>query len=489
VAAARSLRFATCGAHEPESGWLDGALRAVGHAVEPFALATAPADAILVHDPGACDAAQLERLRGSGARLMMRAYDDPDRLDEHLSIAPLCDVTLTNGFADCIEAYRRAGAHALTLLPAAPPSLTDDALANAHERPIDLLFAGRLDGPERRHRRELIDRAARRWRVQVVDTQFGGSRASLDAVFRRAKLALHWDRIAVNRHAITRDAPGTRPFAGPAAGCVLLAQLAPWMPLCYDVAEEMAGFADVEHGLAIAAEYLLDGRRRTRTASAGQRRCAAAHTYSHRAADVVALARGQTPLRLAVQSLAPWYQRIELPGGVTTSLLTMSNERRWARLAPHFPDVRGARVVDFGSNAGFFALQSLERGAAHAVAIDRSPLACRQARFVYTTLGASNVRVVEGDVEALAHEPADVVLMLAVLHHHAGIEGLLEAAVKQSPRALVLEWHVRDHPHRHSVDRVLGVLRALAYAAVVCDGGERPIVVARPARKQFDNRL
>lgn len=432
-------------------------------------------DGVLIHDPHGCDPGDLSRLRASGATILLRAYREPERLDTHRALAPACDLTLTTGFADCVEIYRRAGARAVTWLPASPPSLTVGDAPDA-VRPVDLLFAGRLDGPERRHRRDLLARAADRWCVHVTTGQETGHQ--LDALHRRAKLALNWDRVAVNRDGITRGAPGTRPFAGPAAGCVLLTHLAAWMPHCFDVAEEVAGFSDADHALDVAAEFLQDDERRTLTAARGRARCLAQHTYAHRARDLESLLRREVPLHLQVLSLGPWYQRIDLGQGVATSLLTLSNVARWQRLAPHLPDVSGRSVVDFGANAGFFSLKCLERGAARVTAIDRSALACRQAEFVFEVLHARGATVRHGDVELLPEQAADVVLLLAVLHHHAEIEPLLRAATARAPR-LVLEWHVREQPHHHSVERVLAVLARLSYEATVVDGGPRPIVVAR----------
>lgn len=472
------MRIATAGDHLPESAWLDDALRSLGHQVAPRARIGA-VDAVLVHDPDACDIRQLERIRAAGATLLLRAYGDPERLDAHRAIAPCCHFTLTSGFADCVDHYRHAGARALTFLPAAPPNFADAAPAVGGSRPIDLLFVGRLDGRERRHRRELLDRAARQMRVHVESGPDRKDADALEALHGQSKLALHWDRIAINREGITRGTPGTRPFAGPAAGCVLFTHLMPWLSQCYDVAEEVAAFSGVDHALEVAAEYLRDPDRRERTAAAGQARCLAAHTYRRRAEDLVALLGGSVPLHLEVLSLGPWYQRIELPGGVATSLMTMSNVARWRRLEPHLPDLNGRAVVDFGANAGFFAVKCLERGAARAIAIDRSALACRQARFVIETMAVGSADVVHGDADVLAGQTADLVLMLAVLHHHADIEPLLRAAVACSPQ-LVLEWQVRELPFHHSVERVTAVLRSLEYDAVLCDGGPRPIVVAAP---------
>jgi SAM-dependent methyltransferase len=197
-----------------------------------------------------------------------------------------------------------------------------------------------------------------------------------------------------------------------------------------------------------------------------------------RAADVVAIARGDVPIETRVLALAPWYQRIELPGGVPTSLLEHSNVRRWQRLEPAFPDVRGRRVLDVGANAGFFSLKCLERAASRVVALDRSPLACAQARFVAEQLGVGALEVVEGGLEAVAGQRFDLWLLLAVLHHHADIEPILRACAGQGAE-LLLEWHVRRTPYHHPIEAVVATLGRVGYDADVLETGERPILLAR----------
>jgi hypothetical protein len=88
--------------------------------------------------------------------------------------------------------------------------------------------------------------------------------------------------------------------------------------------------------------------------------------------------------------------------------------------------------------------------------------------------------VIQGDVDALEAQEADIVLLLAVLHHHADVEPLLRAALRCRPE-LVLEWHVREQPFHHSTDRVMSTLHSLGYRVHIAEAGERPILLARPS--------
>ena len=72
----------------------------------------------------------------------------------------------------------------------------------------------------------------------------------------------------------------------------------------------------------------------------------------------------------------------------------------------------GRTVLDIGCGAGGLCLALLERGATHAVGIDLSPQAIRQARLASRDRGlASRVRFDVGDGAATRLEPADVVVL------------------------------------------------------------------------------
>jgi 2-polyprenyl-3-methyl-5-hydroxy-6-metoxy-1,4-benzoquinol methylase len=286
------------------------------------------------------------------------------------------------------------------------------------------------------------------------------------------------DRLAVNRVGVTRGCAGTRPFCGPAFGAVLLAELRPWLAQCYDPATELAAFSDVDDAMEVAARLLDDPATLASIARRGAERCSRDHSAVERARLLVALRTGRVPLRTQVLALGPWYHQIELPGGERTSLLAHSNVERWTRLKAWFPDVRGARVLDLGTNAGFFALQCTRLGAARVVGVDRSALACAQARFVFDVCGVLNIEVIEGDVSAAPSERFDVCLALALLHHERDAARVLHVATERA-KTVVLEWEVRPSPWFHPLEEIRSILAALKWTVEICADGARPIVIAR----------
>jgi hypothetical protein len=382
---------------------------------------------------------------------------------------------LTTGLADMATLYARVGARALPLLPSAPPS-TPQVVSTP--RDLDVIFAGRLDGLERRGRREFLRRARTRWRVATVRNGH-----DVAALHRRARLALHMDRVTINRYGVTRRCAGTRPFCGPAFGCALLTELQPWLTHCYDPAGELAAFRDVDEAIETAAALLNDPPALESIARGGEARCRSDHGAVHRARQLAALATDGVPLAMRVLALGPWYQSIELADGSRTSLLTHSNVERWRRLATCFPDVHGRTVLDLGMNAGFFSLQCARRGASRVVGVDSSPLACAQARFVFDVCGTPNIEIVEGDIAAAPPGPFDMCLALALLHHEPDASRLLTLATMRAA-TLLLEWEVRPAPWCHPVEEVCSILEGFNWTVEVCARGPRPIVVAHARRAE-----
>jgi len=480
------LRILAWGEHLPQSSWLESALRSLGHEVVHSAVG-GRIDLLLVHDPSTIEPGQVASFRRLGVTTILRAWRDPDCFVNYRHLARQYDWVLTNGMAEMVHLWDSEGVRALPLLPGAPPWI-EEYEASPVQRDIDIVFAGRLDEPERRERLEFLRRAGKMWKIAVAsDSQAWPGPCPLDAgtlraLHRRAKLSLHMDRISVNRFGVTRGAPGTRPFAGPVAGCVLLTQLLPWLNQCYDVANELLGFSNVEHALELAAKYLEEPEQLEILSAAGQARCRAEHSEMRRAQELASLASGVVPLNMQILALGPWYQRIELPGGQTTNHMMMSNVERWERLRIHLPPLRACRVLDLGMNAGFFALQCVKLGAARVVGVDKSPLACAQARFIFAKWGITNIDIVHGDLTSAPAEPFDICLLLAVLHHLPDIRPILELAVRRAPNVLV-EWELREHPHCHSVDHVFEAFAALGCEAQLLSGGRRPIL--RAHKRQF----
>jgi 2-polyprenyl-3-methyl-5-hydroxy-6-metoxy-1,4-benzoquinol methylase len=474
------LRILARGTCNPQSAWLNHGLTSLGHEIIETPEFRSGVDLLLVHDPAAISVQEVQQWRRSGVCAVLRAWNDPETFDRWNQIAGSYDFVLTTGLADMVGLYRDCGARALPLLPSGPPA--PRAPQTNSKRDIDIIFAGRLDGAERRHRLQFLRRAARRWQVAVAtDSGWPGAipleMGGLAELHRHARLAFHMDAITVNRFGVTRRCPSTRVFYGPAYGAVLLAELRPWLPQCYDPAEEMAGFADVDHALEVAAGLLEHPERLEAIALRAAQRSASEHTAQDRARQVASLATGRIPVEMSILALGPWYQQIELPGGVKTSLLAHSNTQRWERMRSFFPDVRGRRVLDLGMNSGFFSLQCIKLGARRVVGVDSSPLACAQARFIRDLFGATGMEIKQGDVTEAPLEEFDLCLMLALLHHFADIKPLLALATARAS-TLVMEWEVRSQPYFHPVEEVISDLESFGWRGEVKEHGHRPLIVA-----------
>ena len=126
----------------------------------------------------------------------------------------------------------------------------------------------------------------------------------------------------------------------------------------------------------------------------------------------------------AAPDLAPWFHTLHLPGGRRTAPDHPLGDFplfKWEQIAPHLPDdLRGARALDIGCNAGFYTFELARRGA-DVLAIDIDEHYLRQARWAAGELGVSERVELRHmgvyDLAALAEEPFDVVLFLGVLYH------------------------------------------------------------------------
>jgi tRNA (mo5U34)-methyltransferase len=122
--------------------------------------------------------------------------------------------------------------------------------------------------------------------------------------------------------------------------------------------------------------------------------------------------------------LGPWFHNLHLPGGRRTAPdhpLGDFPAFKWRQIAPHLPaDLRGARALDIGCNAGFYSFELARRGA-DVLAVDIDEHYLRQAHWAARELGLSERvelrRVGVYELATLAAEPFDVVLFLGVLYH------------------------------------------------------------------------
>jgi tRNA (mo5U34)-methyltransferase len=126
----------------------------------------------------------------------------------------------------------------------------------------------------------------------------------------------------------------------------------------------------------------------------------------------------------APRELAPWFHNLHLPGGRRTAPdhpLGDFPAFKWREIAPHLPaDLRGARALDIGCNAGFYSFELARRGA-DVLAVDVDEHYLRQARWAAGELGLVDRiefrRMDVYELAGLAEAPFDVVLFLGVLYH------------------------------------------------------------------------
>lgn len=129
-------------------------------------------------------------------------------------------------------------------------------------------------------------------------------------------------------------------------------------------------------------------------------------------------------IRRDVQSLAPWFHNLHLPGGVQTApehFLQADFPRfKWLEIAQHVPaDLTGWRVLDVGCNAGFYSFELARRGAS-VVAIDHDPHYLAQARWAAGVFGlADRIEFRQQGVYDLARseETYDLVWFMGVFYH------------------------------------------------------------------------
>jgi tRNA (mo5U34)-methyltransferase len=148
-----------------------------------------------------------------------------------------------------------------------------------------------------------------------------------------------------------------------------------------------------------------------------------------------------------IERLGPWFQCLELPGGVRTKTASIAGEaldnpaRQWEVVGECLPgDLTGRSVLDVGCNAGFFAVEAKRRGAARVLGVDSQRQAVRQARFARDALGL--------DIEYRRRSiydfgPADgafdVVLALGLVYHCKHLVLALERLFAVTRELLIVE--------------------------------------------------
>jgi tRNA (mo5U34)-methyltransferase len=182
---------------------------------------------------------------------------------------------------------------------------------------------------------------------------------------------------------------------------------------------------------------------------------------SSRTASRLKVANGD--LRTRVAELGPWFQNIDLGGGLVTApdhFLGDYPAFKFARFAHVLPeDLEGCSVLDIGCNAGFYSIEMKRRGAGRVLGIDCDDRYLAQARLVAEALGFADVEyrnLSVYDVGSLG-ERFDLVIFMGVLYHlrhpllaldlireHVAADMMLFQTMQQgSPDVLLVP---EDHP-------------------------------------------
>ncbi len=151
-------------------------------------------------------------------------------------------------------------------------------------------------------------------------------------------------------------------------------------------------------------------------------------------------------IRQRIADLRPWYQNIDLGGGISTKDLEGDADifaghdipaPLWRIIAQDLGDITGARVLDIGCNAGYMSFECRKLGAASVLGIDSNLGATvsflDQAEFCRDVLGLD---VEFRELSFFDFEPGtgfDIVLFCGVLYHlenfATGLDRLLALGV------------------------------------------------------------
>lgn len=133
--------------------------------------------------------------------------------------------------------------------------------------------------------------------------------------------------------------------------------------------------------------------------------------------------RDREALSREVERLGPWFQNIDLGGGIRTApdhFLGDYPAFKFERFSSALPEeLTGKSVLDIGCNAGFYSVEMKRRGADRVVGIDTDERYLEQARLASRALGFDGIefaRLSVYDVAALG-ERFDVVIFMGVLYH------------------------------------------------------------------------
>jgi tRNA (mo5U34)-methyltransferase len=153
-------------------------------------------------------------------------------------------------------------------------------------------------------------------------------------------------------------------------------------------------------------------------------------------------------IRQNLQSLAPWFQCIDLGNGLKTKTESAAGESVdhpagvWEKIRRCLPeDLSGKSVLDVGCNAGFYAIEAKRRKAARVVGVDAQRHHIRQALFVRRVLrlDIDYRRLSVYDLNRRSLGQFDVTLALGLIYHCKHLVLALERLYEVTRELLILE--------------------------------------------------
>lgn len=167
----------------------------------------------------------------------------------------------------------------------------------------------------------------------------------------------------------------------------------------------------------------------------------------------------QAEIRERIDSFPHWHYQFDL-GGHLTPVHDKNLPNRHAQRRRHFFDpvvdllggsLEGRRVLDLGSNAGYWSLAAVEAGCDYVLGIEGRQMHVDQANFVFDAQGVDAARydfvlddVLDADVGGYGH--FDVVLCLGILYHVGKPVELMERIAAVSSDVLVIDSSLSKAP-------------------------------------------
>jgi SAM-dependent methyltransferase len=159
-------------------------------------------------------------------------------------------------------------------------------------------------------------------------------------------------------------------------------------------------------------------------------------------------------LQRRIDAFSVWHYAFEFDGGVTTPIYREDYVNRHRQRRRTFFDplvavcggsLRGRRVLDLGSNAGYWSLCAIEAGAEFVLGIDGRQMHLDQAQLVFEAKGVdpSRYRFELGNIfEHELHEQFDIVLCLGLMYHIAKPVELFELMSGTGAELLLIDTTV-----------------------------------------------